>query len=66
MTIAQVSQLPVEVLRANTGARARISQIPMEVLRANTGVRAQVSQITLEVLRPSQSSYQPANFLAFF
>ena len=53
MTTARVSQVPVEVVRTNTGVAAQVSQLPVEVLRINTGTVIRVSQLPVEVLRPN-------------
>lgn len=56
MTVARLSQLPVEALRTNLAVKASVSQLPVEVLRINTGTVIRTSQIAVEVLRPNAAS----------
>ena len=56
VTVARVSQLPVEVLRTNLAVKARTSQVVAEVLRINTGTVIRTSQIAVEVLRPNAAA----------
>ncbi len=67
-TDVRVSQVAVEVLRTNTGAKARVSQLPVEVLRINTGTKIRASQLAVEVLRPNaaaaSASARPVVFVA--
>lgn len=49
MTVAQASQVVVEVLRTNTGVKAQASQVVAEVLRVKLPA-AMASQVVVEVL----------------
>lgn len=61
MTVARVSQVPVEVLRTNDGAVASVSQVAVEVLRIYNDTRVRTSQLALEVLRPNVDPVAASN-----
>lgn len=68
VTVARVSQVPVEVLRTNLAVKARTSQVAVEVLRINTGTVIRTSQLAVEVLRPNvaaaSATARPVVFVA--
>jgi len=60
MTVAQVDQVTVEVLRSSTGVNAQIDQVTGEVLRLKLPA-ALVDQVTAEVLRKESVTYTDLN-----
>jgi hypothetical protein len=65
MTVARVSQVPVEVARTNTALVARASQVAVEVLRIYNDTVIRASQIAVEVLRPNAANAQTARVVVF-
>ncbi|MXS85282.1 hypothetical protein ABO04_04950 [Nitrosomonas sp. HPC101] len=56
MTVAQASQVVVEVLRTNTKVEAQASQLVVELLRGiSLAANAQVDQVVVEVLRAERT-----------